>query len=46
MPRRRKKAHELTTEEAMRRLFPKALRDKAKEIALQSQKKSTKKDSS
>jgi len=34
MPRRKKKADELTTEEAMRRLFPKKLRDEAKRIAL------------
>jgi hypothetical protein len=45
MPRRKRKADELTTEEAMRRLFPKKLRDEAKRIALESRKKSTKKDS-
>jgi len=46
MPRRKKKADELTTEEAMRRLFPKKLRDEAKRIALASRKKVIKKDSS
>ncbi len=45
MPRRKKKALELTTEEAMQKLFPKKLRDEAKRIALESRKKSTKKDS-
>jgi len=45
MPRRKKKADELTTEEAMRRLFPKKLRDEAKKIALQSRKKPTKRHS-
>ncbi len=46
MPRRKKKAHELTTEEAMKKLFPKPLRDEAKRIALESRKKPTRKDSS
>ena len=33
MPRRKKRAHELTDEEAMKRLFPKKVRDKLKETA-------------
>jgi hypothetical protein len=33
MPRKKKRAHELTTEEAMKKLFPKEVREKAKEIA-------------
>ncbi len=46
MPRRKKRADQLTTEEAMRRLFPKKVRDQAKKLALESRKKATKKDSS
>ena len=45
MPRRKKKAHELTNEEAMKKMFPKKVRDEAKKAALESQKKATKKDS-
>lgn len=30
MPRRKKKAHELTTEEAMRKMFPKKAREHIK----------------
>lgn len=33
MPRRKKKAHELTTDEAMRRVFPKEVVKAAKEEA-------------
>lgn len=33
MPRRKKRAHELTDEEAMKRLFPKKVRDELKEVA-------------
>ncbi len=33
MPRRKKRAHELTDEEAMKRLFPKKVRDTLKEAA-------------
>ncbi len=33
MPRRKKRAQELTTEEAMKRLFPKKVRDEAKQTA-------------
>jgi hypothetical protein len=33
MPRRKKRAHELTDEETMKRLFPKKARDKMKEVA-------------
>jgi hypothetical protein len=42
MPRRKKKAHELTDEEAFKKMFPKKVRDEAKKSALESQKKSTK----
>lgn len=38
MPRRKKRAHELTDEEAMKRLFPKEVRDKLKEIAHEARK--------
>ncbi len=33
MPRRKKRAHELTDEETMKRLFPKKVRDELKEVA-------------
>ena len=39
MPRRKKRADELTTEEAMKRLFPKKVREEAKETAQKSRKK-------
>ncbi len=42
MPRRKKRAHELTTEEAMKRLFPKEIRDMAKEIVREADKKAEK----
>ena len=45
MPRRKKKAPEMTTDEAMKKMFPKRVRDEAKKAALESQKKSTRKDS-
>ena len=45
MPRRKKRAHELTDEETLKKLFPAKVRREAKEKALGSQKKSTKKDS-
>jgi hypothetical protein len=38
MPRRKKRAYELTDEEMMKRLFPKKVRDLAKEIAQESRK--------
>jgi hypothetical protein len=38
MPRRKKRADELTTEELMKDLFPKKVRDKAKEVAGKSRK--------
>lgn len=38
MPRRKKRADELTTEEAMKRLFPKKVRDEAKKVAEKSRK--------
>jgi hypothetical protein len=46
MPRRKKQPVEMTTDEAMKKLFPKKVRDEAKKTALGSRKKSTKKDSS
>lgn len=42
MPRRKKKARELTDEEAMKKLFPKKVRESAKKTALESQKPSSK----
>ena len=33
MPRRKKRATEMTTDEFMKDLFPKKLRDKAKDVA-------------
>jgi hypothetical protein len=33
LPRKRKKPEELTTEEAVKKLFPKKVREKAKEAA-------------
>jgi hypothetical protein len=38
MPRRKKRAYELTDEEMMKRLFPKKVRDLAKEIAQEARK--------
>jgi hypothetical protein len=45
MPRRKKKAPELPTHEALKKLFPKKVRDEARETALGSRKKSTRRDS-
>ena len=45
MPRRKKPPTELTTDESLRKLFPKKVREEAKKTALESKKKSTKKDS-
>jgi hypothetical protein len=45
MPRRKKRPLDLTTGEAMKKLFPKPVREKAKKTAVESRKKSTKKDS-
>ncbi|MDX6697226.1 MAG: hypothetical protein QOE65_623 [Solirubrobacteraceae bacterium] len=49
MPRRKKPPHELTTDEALRKLFPKEVRAEAKKEARKSSKdegkKNTKKDS-
>ncbi len=39
MPRRKRRAYELTDEEAMKRLFPKKVRDKLKEAAHEARKK-------
>jgi len=33
MPRRKKRAHELTDDEAMKRLFPKKAREELKDVA-------------
>ena len=38
MPRRKKSAIEMTTDEFMKDLFPKKVRDKAKEVAEKSRK--------
>jgi len=38
MPRRKKKARELTDEETMKKLFPKQVRESAKQTALDSRK--------
>lgn len=45
MPRRKKPPTEMTNEEALRKLFPQRVRDEVKKTALESQKKTTKKDS-
>lgn len=39
MPRKQKKARELTDEEAIRKLFPKKVRESVKKTALESRKK-------
>ncbi len=39
MPRRKKRADELTTDEAMKRLFPKKVREEAKVTAEKARKK-------
>lgn len=41
MPRRKKKARELTDDDVMKKLFPKKVRDEAKKTAVQSQKSSS-----
>jgi hypothetical protein len=38
VPRRKKKARELTDEDVMKKLFPKKVREKAKKTALESRK--------
>jgi len=38
MPRRKKRATEMTTDELMKDLFPKKVRDKAKDVAEKSRK--------
>jgi hypothetical protein len=38
MPRRKKRAHELTDEETMKRLFPKKVRDEMKRVAHEARK--------
>lgn len=42
MPRKKKKARELTDEELLKKLFPKKVRDEAKKTALESRKPSSK----
>jgi hypothetical protein len=42
MPRPKKKAQDLKTDEALKKLFPKAVREEAKKTALGSRKKNTK----
>jgi hypothetical protein len=42
MPRRKKRPLDLTTNEAMRKLFPKQAREEAKKTALNSRKRNTK----
>jgi hypothetical protein len=42
VPRRKKKARELTDDEAMKKLFPKQVREGAKKTALESRKPSSK----
>jgi hypothetical protein len=41
MPRRKKKARELTDEDVMKKLFPKKVRETAKKTALESRKPSS-----
>jgi hypothetical protein len=42
MPRPKKRPLDLPTDEAMKKLFPKKVRDEAKKTALESRKKNTK----
>jgi hypothetical protein len=42
MPRRKKKAPELPTDQALKKLFPKRVRDEAKKTAEESKKEDTK----
>lgn len=42
MPRRKKKARELTDEDVMKKLFPKKVRESAKKTALKSRNPSSK----
>jgi len=42
VPRRKKKARELTDEDVMKKLFPKKVRDEAKKTALESRNPSSK----
>lgn len=46
MPRKKKKARELTDEETMKKLFPKKVREEAKKTALDSRKGSSRNDPS
>jgi hypothetical protein len=45
MPRRKKKAVDLPTDEAMKKLFPKKVREDVARTALESRKKPTKRQS-
>lgn len=42
MPRAKKKPMNMTTDEAMKKLFPKKVREEAKQTAMESRKKNTK----
>jgi hypothetical protein len=46
MPRRKKRPVELPTDEALRKLFPKPVREEMKKTARESKKKGTRRDSS
>ncbi len=46
MPRRKKKASELTMNEAIKKMFPKPVREEAKKTAQESQKRTSRKKSS
>lgn len=45
MPRRKPKAEELKTEDVLRKMFPKKAREEVQQTALDSQKKTTKRQS-
>ena len=45
MPRRKKKAAELSTQEVFRKMFPKKVREEAEKTALDSRKRTTREDS-
>ena len=45
MPRKKKQASELTTQDAFRKLFPKKVREEAEQTAVESRKKNTREDS-
>jgi hypothetical protein len=45
MPRRKKRPVELPTDEALKKMFPKAVRDEIKKTAKESEKKTTRRQS-